>query len=226
MSEYLHWNATTSSAFALVLVSFERFIGIVFPLHYHQYVTQRRLRIAIFFQWFMSFLVNSHLCIFTHFDEISLSCTFEIRMGVHLCYSLIDFFMILLFPVSALIFMYSKMFWSLKDHTGKTRCFKNSVNVTGIQRAKRNVLMNLFIVTVVFISLVTPCEIITFMIFISKLNSYNLFVNSRSLNWLLINMAYYMVCLNSVVNPFVYSFRYKTFRKGIASTFSVIQRTK
>ena len=130
----------------------------------------------------------------------------------------------LLFPVSALIVMYSKMFLSLQDHARRTRRFQNSFPDNDIQRATKNVLLNLFIVTIIFLSLVTPCEIITFMFIISEFNS-DWAVKFGSADGLLINIAFYMISLNSALNPLVYSFRYKQFRKGIAATFFAVQKT-
>ena len=48
-SEIFFWLSTTGSSFALVLVSLERFIGIVHPLHYRLLITPKRVRIALIF---------------------------------------------------------------------------------------------------------------------------------------------------------------------------------
>ena len=194
---------STSSAVALVLVSLERFIGIVYPLHYELLITTKRVRIAITFQWILSLIAESYSAVFILYDETENKCVFKEYMVFYVLQSMISY----VFPVVTLIFLYYKMFSSLKTtqrRKGNSNAFDARIEQN--RRARRNVLINLFIVTALFIVFLTPGQVMFL---------FRYFVNITVDGVTYLNTMLILTLCNSVVNPIVYCFRYKQFQKAL-----------
>ena len=210
-SWYITWTACVVTAQALFLVSVERFIGIVYPLHYHRYITTRRLQYGIAVQWCIAIIVQSHCFLaFSVYIEDNNSCgphpglnTFTLFLSfipqIIACY---------LYPVISLAYCYIRMFSSLKHNDTLAG---GSMYVTNIRQARKNVIQNLFIVTILFVVCLTPCQSATLTFDYFHVTIPNETVHEFVYNW----SKYVMVVLNSVANPFIYALRYKLFRKGL-----------
>ena len=197
------WLSTTSSAVALVLVSLERFIGIVYPLHYHLLITTKRVRIAITCQWIIALIAEVYNAVVLIYDESENGCAFKLYVGFYTFHNIISY----VFPVVTLICLYYRMFSSL----GTTLTHNERNNLAEArrkqhQRARNNILINLFIVTILFVALWTPCQVIFLL---------DYYVDT-TLNEVIYIIAMYILTLcNSVVNPIVYCFRYRQFQKAL-----------
>ena len=202
-SQICVWFSTTSSAVALVLVSLERFIGVVYPLHYQLLITARRVRIAITFQWITALIAQIHNVFFVLYDETGNNCVFKVPVGFYALQNIISY----VFPVVTLIYLYYRMFSSLRlvlrpnegTNTADARMEQN-------RRVRRNVLINLFIITILFVAFWTPCQV-TFLL--------RYFLDTKINNVTYVITVYMLALCNSVVNPIVYCFRYKQFQMAL-----------
>ena len=197
-SEIFLWLSSTGSSFALVLVSLERFIGIVHPLHYRLLITPKRVRIALILQWITALIAETYLAVLHIYDGKENGCVFKINVAFYFLQIIINY----VFPVAALIYLYYKMFLSLRMTRNNPFEARRKQN----RRARNNILINLFIVTVLFVAFWTPSQVVFL------LRNYL----NTSLNDVTYVIAVYILTLcNSIVNPIVYCFRYKQFQKAL-----------
>ena len=155
-SEILLWLSTTGSAIALILVSLERFIGVVYPLHYQLFITGKRVQIAIFFQWIVALIAQAHHVAFFWYDETENSCVFKVSREFYALQNIVSY----VFPVVMLTFFYYRMFSSLKT-TQRLKGISNTFNARMEQNriARRNILINLFMITILYVAFWTPCQV-------------------------------------------------------------------
>ena len=202
-SEIFMWLSTTGSSFALILVSLERFIGIVYPLHYRLLITTKRVRVALICQWIVALISEGYPAVFDVYDRNENNCVFKSAVGFFAVQNIISY----VFPVVTLIYLYCKMFSSLKTTLTPNGRNNPEARRRENQKARYNVLFNLFIVTILFVALWTPCQV---MILLRNhadktLNNDDIFVIA----------VYILTLCNSVVNPIVYCFRYKQFQRAL-----------
>ena len=202
-SEVWLFLSTTSSAAALILVSLERFIGVVYPLHYQLLITAKRVRIAITFQWITALIAEAFNAVFSFYDGNENDCIFNVHVGFYALQSIISYVL----PVVTLIYLYCRMFLSLKINlrpNGESNNFEARMEQN--RRARRNILMNLFIVTILFVAFLTPGQVMFLLRYFVDITIDDV-TNTITL--------YILLLCNSVVNPIVYCFRYKQFQKAL-----------
>ena len=213
-SQLFLYVATTASPLALVLASLERFIGIVYPLRYYQLVTNTKLKIAILLQWVISLVPGVQWLFLVYYSEEinSDSCSFTAiaTSGTKLLFA-VQFIIAYGFPVLALVYLYFRMFASIKTNA-RVGMNRSNEGEDEMVRARKNILMNLFIVTSVFVSLLTPCQIGTLMINVFETDT---FVSQN----VFYSFIYISILFNSVINPLVYAFRYKQYQRALLDLF-------
>ena len=156
LSDIFKWLPFTASALALVLVSLERFIGIVYPLNYQQLITTKRIRIAIFFQWIVTLITEAHSAIFTVYGKNENACVFKF----HVVFFALQIIICYVFPVVTLIYLYYRMFSNLQSVRPNGGNDPFDARTDENWRARRNILINLFIVTILFKAFLTPTQVI------------------------------------------------------------------
>ena len=213
-SELLWWMSVGASTIALVLLSFERFIGIVYPLRYKQFIIKRRLINGIILQWIFGLLTNFYLPVWIIYDERIMKCTYThvSMLALYIGYVLQHIISYLL-PVLTLIYLYVRMFNSLKNPLlGESNTSYNVQRTTEFQRARKNIVVNLMIATVLFIICLTPGQVVFFITtFVIPTEMSDIPYNEAITQI----AAYILPLCNSVLNPIVYSFRYKQFQKAL-----------
>ena len=205
-SDIFMWLSATGSSFALVFVSLERFIGIVYPLHYSLLITKKRVRVALICQWIIAVISEGHATLFTVYDGNENNCFFKLYVGFFTVQIIISYG----FPVVTLTYLYYRMFSSLTTTptpNGRNNCFDARRKEN--RRARNNVLINLFIVTILFVVFWTPCQVFFFT------GNFREGVNKARNSGTYIIAVYILTLCNSVVNPFVYCFRYKQFQRAL-----------
>ena len=159
-TELLLWISTTASPLALMLVSFERFIGIVYPLHYNRLVTNSRLKMAVLSQWIIAIVPElSWIPLIYYNDDLEDCDVARVPLAAEIIVFTIQFVLSFGLPIVTLVYLYFRMFSSLAKYA-RIGIHPTNPRANETLRARKNILMNLFTVAALFIVLLTPCQIV------------------------------------------------------------------
>ena len=213
-SGFISWLMLFSSSYALCLVTYERYIGIVHPLHYPRMMSPKKVIMIIFVALGMSILFSSpRLFIQNASNDTSLlgckpSDSFDTLEDVS--YVLFFLFAYLL-PILFMTWVYYKIQATLKRSAQQLQ----QQNVQGaaleLLQARQNVISMLKIVMGALIVLWTP---MSFELVICLPDAMKEWCNNNNLSTLRLAL-FCMYKMNSVINPIIYIFKYKKFRKGL-----------
>ncbi|PIK51166.1 putative tachykinin-like peptides receptor 86C [Apostichopus japonicus] len=206
-SRHFFWVSVTASVFNLVCVTFERFFAIVYPLHYPLYFNLRKVQIMIFMTWAIPNLQEAFAFFINPYLPESHSCGYgfsseELGIFVGVFVFLISYFL----PLVIMIFAYYLIFHNLKKETNSGDQSQTQVQADSMSKARKKVVQVLIIVVIAFTVLWTPNQVSYFFENLKK----PIVPTSHTLYKLFRLMAF----SNSVINPFIYAFKYKQFRKG------------
>ncbi|XP_022082018.1 adenosine receptor A2a-like [Acanthaster planci] len=211
MFVYLKKISFANSVFSLTLATFERYIGIIKPLHYSTFFTKRRLIIMLLFVWLVPFLTEAYTPIFYIPTYIQDNCKIPSLKNypVVITSGILSFIFTFVIPSTALAFMNMKILINLKQGA---RHLENQ----GIQgppqellRAHKKVTKSLLLVVAAFFILMLPSHILTNIIVYS-----NLFNQRYIIAELLTQSVKMLELLNSTVNPILYGFKYNQLRQS------------
>ena len=200
LSLFISYTTAYSSSYGLCLVTYERYIGIVHPLHYPRLMSAKKVKLNIFISWLVSILISSPL-LFT------MACVFNNdSICFHIVVTLSAIFSYLL-PILFMSWAYYKIQATLKRSAQQLQ----QENVQGaaleLLQARKNVINMLRIVMGALVVFWTPTILYTIFIFGARV-SYTYQVHTT---FSLLLLVYHM---NSVINPIIYIFKYKKFQKG------------
>ena len=188
------------SSFGLCMVTYERYIGIAHPLHYPSRITLKKVTVIAFLSWILSFLVLCPTLL------IALYSSTASEVYIHTVFLLFGY----LFPILFMCWAYYKIQATLKRSAQQLR----QQNVQGaaleLLQARQNVISMLRIVMGALVVLWTP--LVVWLMFCSILKDL-CGSNNADVITLLVLVAMYN--MNSVINPIIYVFKYKKFRKGL-----------
>ena len=210
---YLFQSFAYTSAYNLVIISLERYIGIVTPLKYVRLCTKVNTCMAIIFAWvlgFCAYLVHligvqySNACLVYRHNRCKLVHDWE--------WHFVPFIAGFVVPLVVMFWAYFQIIKALKQSSNTQNV---SAQVRESLEAKKRVVHLMLIVTVTYIILYIPTQPLYMIIVTIKMNSFEV----SPLGILLTDVFSKLpVLLNSVVNPFIYAFKYKKFRKGVRET--------
>ncbi|XP_031563996.1 LOW QUALITY PROTEIN: cysteinyl leukotriene receptor 2-like [Actinia tenebrosa] len=183
-----------ASLLSLALISLERVFASVFPFR-HRATPSNNYTIVFGFLWLLTMAV-------------SLFFNFTPRSQFHAVF--ICYWAILTVSLATMIVSYTIIFIKVKLQDKRQVHAQHTISsMLRTQRLERNLAMTLFIVT--FVSLLTWLPYLTVrVIFLMNYTSFDL---SRSLPSM-ISIVFLIQCLNSLVNPVIYVYRMKDFRKA------------
>lgn len=208
-SRFLFWTSVTASVFNLVCVTYERFFAIVYPLHYPLYFNERKVVMLVTGTWMFALLQEVFAFFVNYYDKDTKECGYGypteaggIFVGVLVF--LLSYFL----PLVVMIWAYYKIMHNLKrgaqhSHAG------GGINNRGdpaILRARRKVVYVLFTVVIAFVVLWTPNQLVYLF------ENFGIIIVST--DHTLYKVFRLMAFSNSVINPIIYAFKYKQFRKG------------
>ena len=218
-SRFLESLAVLSSSYGLCLVTFERYIGIVHPLHYPRVMSAKKTAYQIFLAWIISFLISCPNLFVqqanTRKDALS-ACHIILELSL-----LEDLSTLIMFPFSYIIpivFM-SWAYYKIQATLKKSARQLQQQNVQGaaleLLQARQNVISMLRIVMGALLVLWTPLIIWLSLCLFHQ--NYDL-CQSKSGEYILF-LLIFLYDMNSVINPIIYVFKYKKFRKGLQEMF-------
>ena len=203
-----------SSTCALCLVTYERYIGIVHPLHYPRKMSAKKVIMIIFIALGILFLLSSPnlLKLNANNDTSSLGCG---RTYMYSFLKVLQFVLLILVAYLSPILFMSWAYYKIQATLKRSAQRFQQQNVQGaaleLLQARQNVIRMLRIVMGAAVVLWTPitCK----MIFCTVYSMRDLCYTNSSGTFSDIFSSWYN--MNPVINPIIYIFTYKKFRKGL-----------
>ncbi|XP_038070495.1 delta-type opioid receptor-like [Patiria miniata] len=193
-SDVLLWCGYVTSTYNLVLISLERFMAICYPVKHRKMVNKHKLKIVIGVLWAISFVYNLPLLFLNAPSEGRCQIT-AAELNSQFLLGVVAFLIEYLAPLSIIVFVYGAIFIKLKTRRDDSHNFRN--------QAKKNVLVTLLMISVLFVVCWTPVECGTVMLFSRDFDDdVPVVMAAMSL----------LISFNMIVNPIVYCFMYKQFR--------------
>lgn len=221
-SQGILWSSMTGSTFNLCVISFERYLAIVWPFKHSRMVTKGRIKICIVFTWLLSFFIKLASIIPVHeVDEKVDICRGWVNWPSLQVQQIVGIFIIFIEYLNPLIFMiycYVHMTTRIIRQTGSATNGvqgESSGNKSSeererrMQKAGRNLFKTLLIVAIAFVICNSPSQI------------YFLLLNGGvklklGALYRFFTMTYF---INAVINPILYTVQYEEFQKELKKLF-------
>ncbi|KAF3696457.1 Trace amine-associated receptor 7a [Channa argus] len=203
---FLPFVIVPASVVNMVLISVDRYVAICDPLHYSTRVTQRRVQICVLLCWIYS-IFYSFLFLYDNLKQPGRynSCYGECVINVTVSADLVLCFII---PISAIVILYVRVFVvavsqarAMRSHITAVK-LQRSVTVT-VKKSELKAARTLGVVVAVFLMCYCPYYCVS-------LSGSDLMVNSSTNAFMS-----FLVYFNSCLNPVIYAFFYRWFRKSV-----------
>ncbi|XP_038045949.1 neuromedin-U receptor 2-like [Patiria miniata] len=220
-SQFLVRALSYASAYNLCVVTLERYVAIVHPLQYERKLTATRMKTLIALIWMISFVFCLPL-LFTiqPSDDPDQACsdiTYPHQM-LPVLFSIFSFLSGYLLPIALMSLAYYKIQATLKRQAQVLSLQQVKGAAYDLVIARQRLVSMLTIVLGALIILWTPCHVAYLLCLRPATIGPFLFCASKNYrNTIEIcSLAYYF---NSVINPIIYEFKYKKFRKALKIAF-------
>ncbi len=205
---------TYSSIYGLCLVTYERFIGLVHPLHYPRMMSAKRVSFIIFLSWFVAVLFSSpYLFTLAAGKETNTTCEpIDLSFAsMYLMADILSFGFGYFLPIIFMSWAYYRIQATLKR--GAQQLQQQNVQGAALEllQARQNVIHMLRIVMGALFVLLTPAMMQVIFCVIPQNKNVCYSENGK----LVTTILYYIYDMNSVINPIIYVFKYKKFQKGL-----------
>ena len=196
----LSWVGTAASVFTLVLIAFERYYSILFPHSNKGRLTLQRAKLGILISWLVAVVSEIPSIAVMKYNTQHKICTEDWPdIGYARAYTLTTLFFDFALPFTLMAALYSRVIhrlWSRSSRTG--------THVALLQRRK-NITKLLLIVTALHGVCLLPNTV-----------TYVLSYFGFQYDSIAYKVGTVLVCLNSTVNPFLYSLHSERFRRSLA----------
>ena len=202
------------SIYGLCLVTYERYIGIVNPLHYPRLISAKKVSFVIFLSWMLAFLLSSpYLFTMAAGKETDIACDFKVDLLYAL--TLMADILFLIFSYFLPITFMGLAYYKIQDTLKRSAQQFQQQNVQGaaleLLQARQNVISMLRIVMGALVVLWTPAMMQVFFCLLPQNETVCWSPNGE----LVLAHLYNLYNMNSVINPIIYVFKYKKFQKGL-----------
>ena len=195
----LSWIGTAAAVFTLVLIAFERYNSILFPHSIKRRLTAQKVKHGIFASWLVA-VVSEIPAITVMRYSVQHDICIEEWPGIRYAraYTLMTFFIDFAFPFTFMAVIYGRVIHKLWNSDSP------SSNQVVLLQQRKKVTKLLLIVTVLHGVFLLP-DTVTYVL------SYFGFKYGS----IAYKVGTVLVCLNSTVNPFLYSLRSERFRRSL-----------
>ncbi|XP_070569888.1 allatostatin-A receptor-like [Ptychodera flava] len=202
------WISIRESTFGLLLVTLERYLALVHPFLYGIYCTNSRVAIAVVISWTFAAFIQMGILSFHHAEGGHCILFDYPNVSVSIFFGTFYFVVCYLVPTVVMVWAYARIFISLKvaSHNGPGAI---DDRISSLVRARKRLVKMLILVLLAFFLCWTPANLI-FMIHNlgGPIDYFSGYYNAIAL------LAY----ANSILNPFIYAFKYKQFRNGFLAS--------
>ena len=206
------WLASLASAFSIVLVAVERYSAIVHPYSIRHRITKRKLKVLVPACWVVATVVLLPSFYASHYDDDSKLCivTFLERWQ-HVSYSFLWLIVAYIVPVGVMLVLYARVIYSLWFK-------KNSSNASRLVVINKRKRITKAMITVGFVYIVC-CLPTPILYLIQSFDPYMISKDDPHFK-----IAFCFRVLNYSVNPLIYTFQSKEFRKYLKKLMCCNQR--
>ena len=193
---YLWIVTVTATTYSLSAVSLDRFVAVVYPLHYHQVMTDRRCRAVLFLVWFASVIFGSPRLVlddFVKLEKLWITCSVAT----------------VAIPVTIMSCCYGKIFSVVR----KQRRAVTDPHLPSTSVGNRKAAVTIGIIVSLFIATFLPSAIVYFMLLFEDDLCKELILNDV---WLWVALVSFT---HSAFNPWVYGLRYRELRHALKQIF-------
>ncbi|XP_006819041.1 allatostatin-A receptor-like [Saccoglossus kowalevskii] len=212
-SAQFFWFSINTSSFNLLLVTMERYFAIVYPLSYDKYYTTGNALAMIAMAWISMFVLQFVTVIFHDYKNgncmLSVYPYEWVGKLIGVLYFIITYFV----PICVMAWAYFRILSCLKvsANNGSTpSAADDQLQARSMLKARQRVIWMLLLVIVTFATCWTPDSLLFL--------AYNLgtFID---LGADYVNCIVLLKFSNSILNPFIYVFKYKQFRTSFLKKF-------
>ncbi|XP_055041378.2 adenosine A2c receptor [Misgurnus anguillicaudatus] len=203
---------TQSSIFSLLVVAVERYVAIFMPFQYHRLMTPRNAVLILCVTWTLAFLIGLVPLMGWHKTPPESGYCFFVFV-VDMTYMVyFNFFGCVLIPLLVMFLIYAQIFVTVKRQMRRIAAERGGATNEGTAKMKKEMKMatSLFLVLFLFTVCWIPLHII---------NCFLLLCPSCPVPLPLLLTAIILSHANSAVNPFLYAYKMKTFRKAFKAIF-------
>ncbi|XP_038052346.1 neuromedin-U receptor 2-like [Patiria miniata] len=219
-SNFLGWALSYASAYNLCVVTLERYIAIVHPLHYARKLTTARMITLIVLMWMMSFLMSlPHLFTIAPSNGQKKICSMKYPHRLFpILLSIFSFFFGYLLPLTVMSLAYYRMQVTLKRQAKALNLQHAMAAACNLVIARQNLVSMLKTVLGALIVLWTV-DYLAILLCLQRTNEAQFtFCGSKVFRYFRM-FSNLLFNFNSVINPFIYEFKYKKFRQGFKEAF-------
>ncbi|XP_071491438.1 galanin receptor 2a-like [Diadema antillarum] len=209
LSKFPLWTSFVASVLNLTAVTLERYFSIVHPLHYDAIFTAKKAGVMIFTVWVAGIVMNSYM-LYIFFNDNGV-CTiswpnteYQTFVGVA------NFCVIYVIPIAVMGISYWLIMANLSASARRlkqaTREGKSGPMSMELLSARKKVVKMLAIVVVTFAICWAPNQFVFF--------AYNCGWNLDFNSWYY-HLTVLVAFCNSCMNPFIYAFKSKQYRKAL-----------
>ncbi|XP_038078870.1 trace amine-associated receptor 9-like [Patiria miniata] len=221
---YFQKVSFANSVFALTLATFERYIGIIKPLHYFTFFTKRRLISMLLFMWLAPYLTEAFSPIFyiTAYEADNCTVPSAEKYPITRATGIVRLFFVFIIPSIALAYMYARILINLKRGA---RHLENQ-GIQGPQsqelhQAHKKVTKSLLLVIAAFFILILPSQILR-----NVIVYLNVFDGDYYAAELVSNLIACLSSMNSAINPIMYGLSYSQLRRACIAMLCPFDRCK
>ncbi|XP_071953173.1 galanin receptor 2b-like [Antedon mediterranea] len=210
-SKYFFWSCIFTSSGNLLVITIDRYCSVIYPLKYNKVKNYKTVKgAALVIPWICGFTFMLYWLLI-HKIEDGVCIQKWPSVQYQKLFGFLNFLYIELIPLIIMLFVYIRIFISLKTRVGETSTARNEANTA----RRMNIIKTMMIASITYMVCWTPGQ-----------TSYLYFTFGGYLDF--DGVPYYIVVvftlLNSCVNPIIYTFKYKDFQKGLKETFSFLQQ--
>ncbi|XP_038052491.1 somatostatin receptor type 4-like [Patiria miniata] len=220
-SRFLAWAMCYASAYNLCVVTLERYIAIVHPLHYARKLTTARMITLIVMIWMISFVLPvPFLFTIEPSDDVNEICSEanHPHPAFPILVSIFSFFFGYLLPLTLMSLAYYKMQVTLKRQAKALNLQHARAAAYDLLIARQNLVSMLKTVLGALIILWTLSYLATLPCINLTEKGLFLFCGSKGYRYTKV-VCNLLFNFNSVINPIIYEFKYKKFRQGLKVAF-------
>ena len=200
-SAYLGWAGLSSSAFSLVFIAFDRYYAVMKPYSIRHRITIKKLEIFIPACWIISAILGFPELFVWEFDSRGLVCRLNRQTPLIKVFYTSYISIAAVCPMGIMLALYSRLIRRLWFEKA------NSITLQAVRRSRKKITKTMLILSAIYVICWFPDAV---------RHILEVYFPSRvSLSSSLSKVFHCLVLLNSTVNPFIYAFQFRNFRREL-----------